>query len=139
MFSLAKMLARESKAAMERDAADVLARANEENLRRQEEMQRQQEEELAEQRRLLDEHQEHLRKEAEIARCDGGPARLRTTCVHFTAFPPFDSLQEIHPHPRISVLASTVVLPISNAYYHLSLVEIFQREKGVVPDPTRQA
>lgn len=59
---------------MEKDAADALALANEENRRRQEEMQRQQEEELTEQRRLLDEHQEHLRKEAEIARCEGSSA-----------------------------------------------------------------
>lgn len=76
LLLLAKMLARESRAAMERDAADALARANEENLRRQEEMQRQQEKELTEQRRLLDEHQEHLRREAELARCERGPASL---------------------------------------------------------------
>lgn len=63
------MLARENKAAMEQEAADALARANEEKWRRQEEMQRRQDEELEAQRRQLAEHQEHLRREAEVVRC----------------------------------------------------------------------
>ncbi len=67
-LSAAKMIARENRAAMERDTADALARANEENRWHQEELQRQQERELEEQKRRLEEHQEHLRREAELAR-----------------------------------------------------------------------
>lgn len=82
---------------MEKDAADALARVNEENRRRQEEMQRQQEEELAEQRRLLDEHQEHLRREAEIARSEGGPACLNLRKTR-TSFITYYSIQERCSH-----------------------------------------
>lgn len=68
--SYAQLLERENRAAMEQDSADALAKAHNENLRRQEEMQRKQDEELEEQRRQLNEHQEHLRREAELARCE---------------------------------------------------------------------
>lgn len=69
-FVFAKMIERESRAAMEQDTADALAKAHEENLKRQAEMQRKQDKELEQQRRQLDEHQEHLRREAELARCE---------------------------------------------------------------------
>lgn len=67
---------------MERDTADALARANEENRWRQEELQRQQERELEEQKRQLEEHQEHLRREAEIARCEGDLTQSQLPCSH---------------------------------------------------------
>lgn len=108
---LAKMLARESRAAMEKDAADAFALANEENLRRQEEMQRKQETELEEQRRQLDEHQEHLRREAELARCKGETHKLITP----TRSHPFNYIQESCSKDVYLKLFSTLSIPITTS------------------------
>lgn len=63
-----QMLERESKAAIDQEAAEAQTRAEEDMLLRQEEIRKHQAEELEEHKRQLDEQQEHIKREAELAR-----------------------------------------------------------------------